>query len=59
MTSNTRFIVVVGAAIVVMIAILLYQKVLRCSEAGGTACCFGRMCSQIVKPGAPGDAGKP
>jgi hypothetical protein len=59
MMSNTRFIAVVGAAIVVMIGILLYQKILRCNEAGGTACCFGRMCNQIVKPAPKGDESQP
>jgi hypothetical protein len=54
MTSNTRFIAIVGAAIVVLIGILLYQKILHCQAAGGTACCFGRMCNQIVKPPAKG-----
>ena len=52
MMSNSRFIAIVGAAIVVMVGILLYQKILRCEAAGGKACCFGRMCNQIVQPPA-------
>ena len=59
MTSNTRFIAIVGAVIVILIGILLYQKILRCGEAGGAACCFGRLCNQIVKPPARDVEGQP
>ena len=52
--SNARFVAIVGAAIVVLIGILLYQKILQCEATGGVACCFGRMCSQIAKPPAKG-----
>ena len=59
MTSNTRFIAIVGAVLVVLIGVLLYQKILRCDAVGGTACCFGRICNQIVKPAAKGADGQP
>jgi hypothetical protein len=42
-TSNTRFIAVVGAVLVVLIGVLAFQKISRCRESGGTACCFGRL----------------
>jgi hypothetical protein len=48
MNSNSRFIVVVGTIIVVLIGIALYQKISRCSEKGGKACCFGRFCNPGV-----------
>jgi hypothetical protein len=43
--SNSRFIGVVGAIIVLLIGIALYQKISKCSEEGGKACCFGRFCN--------------
>jgi hypothetical protein len=48
MNSNSRFIGVVGTVIVILIGIALYQKASRCSEAGGKACCFGRLCNPIA-----------
>jgi len=59
MTPNTRFTAIVGAVIVVLIGILLYQKILRCGEAGGAACCFGRLCNQTVKPPGRDVEGQP
>ena len=48
MTPNSRFIGVVGTIIVILIGIALYQKASRCSEEGGKACCFGRLCNPIA-----------
>ena len=48
MNSNSRFIGVVGTVIVILIGFALYQKISQCSEAGGKACCFGRLCNPIV-----------
>ncbi len=39
MTSNTRFIAIVGAAIVILIGILLYQKILRCDAVARIRSC--------------------
>ena len=45
MNSISRFIGVVGAIIVILIGITVYQKMSRCNEEGGKACCFGRLCN--------------
>jgi hypothetical protein len=42
-TSNYRFIAVVGGVLVVLTGVLAFQKISRCNESGGTACCFGRL----------------
>jgi hypothetical protein len=42
-TSNYRFIAMVGGVLVVLIGVLVFQKISRCYESGGTACCFGRL----------------
>lgn len=42
-TSTYRFIAMVAAVLVVLIGVLLFQKISRCYESGGTACCFGRL----------------
>jgi hypothetical protein len=42
-TSNYRFIAIVGGVLVVLIGVLAFQKISRCYESGGTACCFGRL----------------
>jgi hypothetical protein len=47
--STNRFLAIVGTALVLLTGILILQKVEKCRQSGGVACCFGRLC-QAQRP---------
>jgi hypothetical protein len=56
--SNNQFIAIVGAIILLSIGAMAFQKMARCQESGGTACCFGRLACHAGNSSPDGPAQK-
>jgi hypothetical protein len=48
--STNRFLAIVGTVLVLLTGMLILQKLEKCRQNGGVACCFGRLCQAQQRP---------